>query len=450
MESKVRVNTTDELLRSYRDLPGKITIDVGDCAEGVLVEFVDNALHVSRAVKKNMGRVFDKDLYNAYHDSLLDELKNYSNSSNDALMDQQLRNSVTWNDPDYQETAYPPDLAGDLDGDGTVESTGDYIDVTRVVRGAPLSTVTLNSTSWSIVYLRTNRTDYTNVDGVTHAPIVYMRGNVKGRAVVVYDVSDDLLDPSRDRLHTHIMGDFEDPSDAPGNQIAAGGAPGVPGGIRYSDPEVQLSRTQAHSTQDMLITVCRGSISATGDTGVFKKMVRRPDNTPFDYNQQLVDLNDQYRTFYAATYHPDDLKFRKSTDVWNHNWPYAAAYGVYIGNQVNSRYNRHSCEGNFVPESIYADTTKYLCCHHAAKWNYFSPSAPGCPSDSICVLPLRFRDVCVPESGSFVLKGSASSLGSSLSVDGSANFDYRLQSMSPQDLRDAGLPLTVVVCSWQR
>jgi hypothetical protein len=32
----------------------------------------------------------------------------------------------------------------------------------------------------------------------------------------------------------------------------------------------------------------------------------------------------------------------------------------------------------------------------------------------------------------------------------STMFDYSLQSMKPQDIKDMGLPLTVIPCSWQR
>jgi len=236
--------------------------------------------------RRVVGKLFDKDFYIACHDDLLAEQKHYWSSSNDPLMDQILRSSVAWDDPDYLDAPYPPDLQDDLDGDGITETTGDYYDVVRKVRGAQLARVPLSTASWQTIYLRTNRTDY-GTGGLSHAPHLFIRGNVKGKAVIVYDVTDDTLDPGYDRLHTYILGQDEDPSDAPANRIAPAGAPGVSGGVRYDDPNVKLSKTQPVHSQDGLFLLSRGSVHGWGDSSHYRERIRDATGALVNYEDTL-------------------------------------------------------------------------------------------------------------------------------------------------------------------
>jgi hypothetical protein len=210
METKVKIPSMKELLSSYKTKPGTTIVDVGSCADGVLAEFVEgtNTLHISSAKMKTVGKVFDKDIYLAYRDELLEGMRDMCHISNPAIADQILKNSVTWDDPDYLPFAYPPDLCGDLDGDGTSETQGDYFEVKRPVRDSVIASITLSRDTPKVVYLRTNKTDYAGERG-PQAPILYVRGNVKGKVALVYDVADDSLDPDFDRLHTCILAQDE-------------------------------------------------------------------------------------------------------------------------------------------------------------------------------------------------------------------------------------------------
>jgi hypothetical protein len=210
METKVKIPTTQELLLGYRAKPGKTIVDVGGCADGVLAEFVEsnNTLYISKAKLKTLGKVFDKDIYLAYRDELLQSMGDLCHINNTALADQILKNSVTWDDPDYKKYDYPSDLCGDLDGDGTSEIQGNYFDVKRVIRDEVITSVPLSRDTPRIVYLQTNKTDYAG-EFAPQAPILYVRGNVKGKVALVYDVTDDSLDPGYDRLHTCILAQDE-------------------------------------------------------------------------------------------------------------------------------------------------------------------------------------------------------------------------------------------------
>jgi hypothetical protein len=51
----------------------------------------------------------------------------------------------------------------------------------------------------------------------------------------------------------------------------------------------------------------------------------------------------------------------------------------------------------------------------------------------------------------FNLKGSMSSLNTYLERGtGPARYDFRFQNIAPAEITEMGLPLSVIICSWQR
>jgi hypothetical protein len=223
----------------------------------------------------------------------------------------------------------------------------------------------------------------------------------------------------------------------------------VPGGIRYDDPTVKLDRNQTTYSADRLILISRGSLSAVGDSGILKRRVRDASGVIIDYEQKLLTTNAQYKTFYAGKYSADDLAFRVPYADWGGNLIATATYGVYIGNWLDSCHNKVTAEGLFITHS---DLRKYENGWSYLRWDAFPswPSNVGAGDDAL--FPVRFRTANLYAGFGLALKGSMASLGKPLESASfvPTRFDYSLQLMKPQDIRDMGLPLTMVPCSWQR
>ncbi|MEW6281689.1 MAG: hypothetical protein AB1758_23980, partial [Candidatus Eremiobacterota bacterium] len=292
--------TIDQVLQGVRGNPRSTLVDVSSYPDGVLAEFIDGQLVVSEVDTREVGRVFDKDLYQGHRSSLINEMLLQHKSTDPGAMDAMLRADTLYDDPDFPNAAYPPGLQSDLSGDGQVETQGDYFPVNRVVRGPLIARIPLSRSRLKSVRLVTGRTDYPSASGVPTAPPVYVRGIVEGKVSLSYDVTSDTLDPRYDRLHMVVLNDHEMPTDSPSTAISSSG-PGVPGGLRYADPKVGLTPADPDaSSQDLAVLISRGSLSGAGATTSYKESVHPDSGAAINYSKVLNDLDKSYRDFYRS------------------------------------------------------------------------------------------------------------------------------------------------------
>lgn len=430
-----------DVLDKIRKKEGKIPVDVTDYPDGVLAEFSDGKLYLSKVEKRSMGKVFDKDVWQVDGANMANAQALHS-EVDPATADRMVRTDVAYDDPDFPNAPYPPDLVTDIDGDGTNETEGDYFEVNRVVRGEPIATIDLSRDDWKTIYLTTSRTDYTDAQGKETAPPLYLRGNIKGKVSMVYDVTDDRIDPNYDKLHTVVLDDHEDPDDSPARHLPGTG-PGIPGGLRYDDPNIKTSAQATVSSPDAFVMVSRGTMGASGEATNFKDRMRDADGNLVNYSQHLRDLDQQYVNAYSGKYTSGDLRM----DAYNQT--YAPMSGVFIANKFHYRANRVGADGNFYSTEW---SRKVNSIWSTMNWGQFPNPPPGTANDKTSFMLLRFRSGAVSDGVVTRLKGAISSLGSRIQNTGGVNqYDYKFQELDSTVLADdLGLPVTLVVCSWQR
>lgn len=431
-----------EVLAKYRQKEDKTVVDVSDYPEGVMAEFIDGKLYLSRARYQTVGKVFDKDIYAEQAPHLIRDLEsNYGVSG----VDQLLRNEVVWNDPDFPDAPYPSELQDDLNGDGVPETAGDYIELKKLVRGEPLpgSPIHLSRSEYKTVYLETSRTDHDlDGDGKANAPPIFVRGNVEGKAVMVYDVTDDALDPNYDKLNMFVLGQHEDPYRDENTHQVTISHPGVPGGLRYEDP---TSKSSPDSTEpaspDALIMVSRGNLNSFGETGWYKDVVRAEDGTAVRFLDQLRSLDKLYVDHFTAQgdWEAGDYRmYRGGAQVTT------PMFGVFLANRSRADTPRLSTEGQLVEG--YGDRAHRTW----MKWESFpAPWPDGARPNRYALFPLRMRQSRTSEGATYDVNGALASLGKPLYNRGDVRYDYKMQSLTAAELEEIGLPLSVVVATWQ-
>lgn len=372
-----------DVLQKIREMEGKVPVDVSDYPDGVLAEFSDGKLFLSKAERRSVGKVFDKDVWMVDGPSMVSTQALHSKVDTNTA-DRMVRTDVAFDDPDFPNAPYPAGMTDDIDGDGTVETEGDYFEVNRVVRGDPIATIDLSRDDWKTVYLTTSRTDYQDGQGHATAPPIYVRGNVKGKLSMVYDVTDDSLDPNFDKLHTIVLDEHEDPLDSPGRTLPGDG-PGVPGGIRYDDPNIKASAEDTASSPDALVLVSRGTMGASGTATNFKDRVHDADGKVVNYAQRLKNLDQQYVNAYAGKYSPVDLRLD------SYNQTIAPMSGVFISNKFHYRANRLGADGKQYGAEW---SRKVNSIWSTMTWSQFPVPPPGVESSKTSFMLLRFRRGC--------------------------------------------------------
>lgn len=439
----------DAVLNAAARQPGVRTIDVGQYPEGVLAEFIGGKLVLSEVRRTPVGVVFDKDVYLGQTTELRNQMGVHHGSSDPAAMDQLLRNEVAWDDPDFPELPYPSDLVGDTDGDGVVETEGDYFELGHITRGPaiPGGTFTLDRSRFTFVQLVTDRTDHPGPQG-EQAPAVFVRGIVEGKVNLSYTVSDPALDPNYDRLSVVVLNQHEDPVRPATTRIAPAGLPGVPGGLRFQDPSMRLEPTDTSpASPDALILTSRGQIGASGSIGFMKSRVHDTSGNVFNYAQELRDLDQQYTSaFSSGPWGPDEFNVQAGGLIR----PRAALQGIFAATSIDFERDRMRADGLLAPD--WRGQRGYPFWDRRIEWNDFSqPWAPGAVSGRSPLLGIRFRNARTPDSAMDVLKGSYSSLGSNLKAGkGERRFDYAWRDLSVDQIAEAGLPIDAILCTWQR
>ncbi len=432
-----------EILGNFRAKKEKTVLDISNYPNGVMAEFIDGQLIVSEAKPKVVGHVFDKDLYLASGSSMIADVQaNSLDTLSAGEADTLLRSSVVWDDPDLPNLPYPPDLHGDLDSDGQSETEGDATPITRITRGDELLRVQLSRSEYSTLQLLTSRTDYPDATGQLQAPPLYLRGHVEGKVNLIYDVSDDQLDPKFDRLHTVVLADHEDPSDSE-RKLTAPDSPGVPGGLRYQDARIAKSPSDTEVSPDLLMVVSRGSISGSGNSMGFKSRARDLEGNLINYDQQLNTLNRNHSDYYLSKGNWPANDFSNTRG----NTATVSMYGVFIGSRVSASGTR-TAAGSLVSTTSRAFPTT----GSNYRWSHFGSTPVGAQADQLAVLPLRQRNASTTSGTWIQLRGSMSSLFDRLRHAGGDNqYDYKLQNLDSKVLRqEMGLPVSVILCTWQR
>ncbi|MDQ7825721.1 MAG: hypothetical protein RDV48_23170 [Candidatus Eremiobacteraeota bacterium] len=477
--------TTDSLMENMRNKKQKIVVDISGCTEGALAEFVGDKLYISKATAKTVGRVWDKDFYKSHQDEILYHYSVNKGVTDRTALDALCRSEVTWNDPDFAEDDYPSqvqDEAGrDLDGDGRDETKGNYFEVKRIVRGdavkaesTPGDYITIPQDGWTTVYVKTSNISIPISDGVTtfqSAPPLYVRGNIKGKVVLAYDAPE-AGTAAKNRLHTVILSQHEAPDDVEAKRKIAPG-PGVPGGIRYSNPLIKSSPDdEGGNADDAIVVVSGGSMNAAGNTGYYQDCMRAENGNKVNYLSSNYQLDESYRNYYQSIYqnagvpagsldkklHEDFNLTQHSQHLsgyglsWNHNTIKTPLYGVFIGNESHISRNRVSASGTFIPD---AATSKNAYAWQDFRWSSISSSAQlpnGASTGDTPMFSFRFRNAYISDGCQYRLRGSISSLGKPLYVSGGDSaYDYKLQEFQASDIaEEIGLPPSVVVCSWQK
>lgn len=347
VEHAVTVPKMQDLLEVYRthesDANVKtIPIDSGNYPEGVLVEFFGGNVYVSAAQTKQVGRLYDRGVYldsrmarvagssegavPAGSDSAAWAANNWVTSHSDYVSQMQVvpypgnadavtRSEMDWVDPFYPHAVAPSVLTGKFQeiASGNTFSlapgNADYCDVKRLVRASsPRTQQALQTgTGWTVIRLLAQDCNTVSADYPTPrhiAPPVYVRGVVKGRVVLVYDVADDAIDPpgagnEDQRLPMFVLGEHEDPSDT-ADKLTPGPL-GVPGGLHLADPNVQLTPGAGTFSNDFALLLSRGSLSSAGPNSYgYSWLV--DGNSRVDYRQHLRDLDLSYERALGADY----------------------------------------------------------------------------------------------------------------------------------------------------
>lgn len=435
----LRIPPMEGILENFSARPGVIEVDISSYGEGVLAEFVDGKLHLSQAEHKTVGRVFDKDLYSEIASELSTETSHQYPGTGSSVIDELIKKEVVYDDPEFSNHPYPPDLINDLDGDGSVELEGDALELKRVTRGSTFRTIELSDDNWTSVRLVTGRTDYPRATGGTQGPTVFVRGVVNGKASLAYDTRNSRLSDSS-QLPLLILADHEATGDSL-NELAADG-PGVPGGLLYADPDIKTDPAGEGQTGDSLVLMSRGTIGA-GGTGTYGKAKARDlDGNPFDYASELRQLGTRYENHYGTDgyerrgFHPTPLQHRSNL------------FGVFAASRIDFHTN-FSPGGSFIPN--------YRGTQHPANWsrhtwNEYGSPPPGVNQEASPYFLLRMRNTRSYSIGVPFVKGAATSLDGDMRFHGGTfDYDYNLRSLSPETLKEEiGLPVSVVVCTWQR
>ncbi len=422
------------------------TLDISEESDGVLVEFIDGKMTVSSVEKKTIGFLWEKDVYTEYETHLVNLMMNNTQNFDSTLATEKVQHQVAWDDPGLPNATYPPDLVGDINGDGSVETTGDRLEIKKIVRGTQLASYTLDDNIITNVQLQTSNTTYDFGYG-PKGPPVFVRGLVDGKAVLSYDVTSDALDPTLDRLDMMILAEHEAPTDSL-NPVASAG-PGVPGGLPYNNPshKVGPDATDPGGSNDELVILNRGIITGSGMNVGFKNKVRDAGGTPFDLAADLMALEDDYVSHYSSgPWAADNFRMAGHPAVSE-----TQVQAVLVANQVDFREHMLNHEGVIVPEHSTEENPTYWSDY---TWDYAfnSFSWPTlATANEINALGLRMRNAGLPSYSRDYLTGIYSSLGKgTLTVAGSRKYNYDWQGMDASELGAMGLPISVVLCSWQR
>ncbi|MBI3926807.1 MAG: hypothetical protein HY319_14800 [Armatimonadetes bacterium] len=443
-----RVPLMAEMLENYRDnaYGNVVEVDISNYGSGVLAEFADGELSLSPAATKQVGWLFDRDVWENQRSSIIGEYRRLYNESA-ANAEAYAKTEVAWDDPDFDERPYPPDLVPeDWDGVGGVETEGDCSPIHRVIRGGnPFYSVGLNDSDWTVVRLVTGRTNHPTLASWQNAgPPVYVRGIVDGKVVLVYDVASDALDPDMKRLSMMILGQHEDPADSTFKVAAAG--PGVPGGLIYADRRTKSSRDMPGPvTEDAAVLLCRGWVRHAGPTPGRRRIVRDMAGNRRDENAQLQQLSEDYSAFYTGAANDPDFDL---TDGWDLR---GNIHGIAISAHSDDTPNY---SGDGLGFTVGAADRK----HSSVPWDDFSGPYPPFAAPYVGVSPSRdpqvlneFRSAIMPGGHPAISRGGFHALGSSLDVDGGdLRFDYRFQELTEDEIEEMGLRLGVVPISLQR
>ncbi len=120
-----KVPEVDIMLEKARTQTGALSLDISAYPEGVLAEFVDGRLVISPVERSLVGRVYDKEFHDQNQADLKEVVKK-NRGVNNSQAKKILKEEVAWDDPFFSDRPYPPDLVNDIDGDGVVETDGDW------------------------------------------------------------------------------------------------------------------------------------------------------------------------------------------------------------------------------------------------------------------------------------------------------------------------------------
>lgn len=435
----VSVPEVDDVMETFNARSDVNVLDISNSSKGVLAEFIDGELIVSEVVMKDVGHIYDKDLYAQNGASIVNSTMSYYESSDRAAIEQLVREEVVFDDPELPNRAYPPDLVTDLDGDGAPETEGDAIPVQRITRGNEIGRFPLANDSFTSVRLTTSRFDHPGMDPGGNAPPVFVRGIVDGKVALAYDVADEGLAANADKLNMVLLTEHEHPDDSD-MDIATG--PGVPGGLRYADNNIPTSPDAdiASATDDQAMLLSRGVFSQGGTTGHNKKIVRDENGNAIDYRQQLNDLVDSYKTFYSGLGY-QDADWRTGAG----GGAETVAHGVFVAGESGNNTLRVTTTG-------LVDSPGHRF-PGGVQWRNLPGPYPSSAISSRNALFLgNMRGSAINHGTRVELKGALSSLNKKLTLSGGeSEYDYRLQQADADVIaNEMGLPVSAIVCTWQR
>lgn len=437
-----RLPDRTKLLGSLASFSSRVEVDVSAMGPEVLVEFMNGQCYLSQTATRPLGRFHDQDLFQGVMGS-----------------DPALATDLAYDDPEFPNDA-----------------TGDYFEVKKVIRGALLQTIPLSASGWTVIYLKTTRTDYLTQNGRPSGPVLLVRGKVRGKVVLVYDC-DESLDPDVNRLALGILGDHE-AYGQDGPTLPGVGPPGVPGGLLLEDRNIKLTPDGTGSSPDYAMVVCRGIVETVGLPAYYFTRVWR-GGTAVDLNAEIEGLAAPHLAAYGqpvddqlfqADFLPGDL-FR--TSKWARDMGansvrsalfgvvVACGNGVYVLGGLNSsdRVLRLTAEGNILlGERLGNGTARIfpLAGGHPL-WGevlarFGTPPPPGrAASDRVGELPLRMRNARDTNWADFNLVGGFHGTEWQPNLRGNARYDYRFLEL-PADVvsQQMGLPVSIIPMSWQR
>ena len=435
----VSVPEVDDVMESFNARSDVNVVDISDASQGVLAEFIDGELVVSEVAMKDVGHIFDKDLYNQNHTSIENSTLSYYSSSDRAGIEQLIKDEAVFDDPELANLPYPDDLVGDLNGDGVDETEGDAIPVQRITRGAEIARFALTNDNFTSVRLTTSRFDHPGLNPSGEAPPVFVRGIVDGKAALAYDVADEGLVANADKLRMVVLTEHEDPNDT-SNDLTTG--PGVPGGLRYADKNIPTSPDAdvAGATDDQAMLLSRGTLSMGGTTGHNKGIVRDSEGNIINYRQDLNDLVTTYKDHFSSLGYAD-ADWRTGPGGGAN----VVLHGVFVAGETSSHRNYVTTTGLVESRGHYSP--------RGTSWGRLpGPDPPGARSDLSALFINNMRGSAFNHGSRIELMGALSSLNRQLVISGGeSEYDYRLQQADADVIaNEMGLPVSAIVCTWQR
>lgn len=252
---------------------GVISKDISTYPGGVLVEVLDGDVRLYEANLVSVGKIYDlalvlsifktgKPMDSTERD---DDRLVVTYGSTAAGMEAGIREAA-WDDPAWPQEPYPAQLMADANAfkvdnglSVTLPTSGDFFELKRVERGAPIAVAGLGplSSEWTTLRLYATSLLADGHDGpglpAKVPPLVYFRGKVDGKLFLAYDLEGAASDAALPDGTANTIVLLDEPEGL------------VPAGVRLANETViDNPKSDETGSDDMVMLAARGQVRSWG------------------------------------------------------------------------------------------------------------------------------------------------------------------------------------------